>query len=558
MRNDGNIAPRESESEGAGGVGVRRARTAIWVLLLANVLLALRDLWLGSPRLGVALGLKAVQVLVGLAGYAALASARAGLESRVVALAVLCSAIVLTGLTGWTTSDEWITPWLSSALIVTFAAVLPWGVRFQLIAGAAALATVALLGVAFGQVALPSLMVVVSAGAAVVIARQLEAQRRAERDALGSIADNEEFLRKIINGLPALIAYIDDEGRCRFANRAFEDWFGLARFLMNGQRLEDLIAPDAMAQLRPQVAAALGGREVSFEALFTDRYGHTRTFSVSHVPDTTPSGAVRGFFSLAIDITDRKHAEDAVRHHQRQLADALRLRTMGAMATALGRQLNRPLSSIVTEAESHADPKGVSDSVRESLGRIVDHVKRTGDILSQVEAFTRAGDPRFEPITVNHLVEDAVRLIEPEARRLGVGIQLRLASPLPLVEGDSIQVEQVLLNLLMNALQAIDAAAGGKRVIEVETLMRGTAEIEIVIRDSGVGLAAGVGKKMFHPYFTTRTDGLGMGLTISRSIVESHGGRLWATSNSGPSRAGATFRFTLPTSRPAANERTVA
>lgn len=535
---------------------VQRTELGLWIILASCLLLAFKDFSAVGVSRWIAALFKGVQIAAVIAGLAALRRPSLRHRTGFVSLTVFTVAVTVTAVFGVLSQDPETTPLLCIAITLASSAVLPWGAQRQLAAGLIAVAAILINHLFLGYVGYSTVAAIVAVAASVFIAQQLESQRDAEQHAAETLREREQFLRLIANGLPALIAYIDAGERCRFANRAFEDWFGLPRTLMNGKPLEEFIVPEAMAQLRPHVDAALEGRESSFEAIFTDRYGHDRIFVVTYVPDTTANGSVRGFFSMASDVTDRKQAEESVRQHQTQLAQALRLRTMGEMATALAQEVDQPLATIAELAARclKAMPDA-PEEIRRDLAQIEGEAVRAGEVVLRVETFARPAEPQWEPVNVNHAVEEAVRLVESEARHLGIGLRLYLAPTLPLVEADTIQVEQVVLNLLVNAFQAIEATRGGQRIVAIKTLQRSDGQIEVAVRDSGVGLPAGIAKRIFEPYFTTRADGLGMGLTISRSIVEAHGGRLWATSNPPSARGGATFRFSLPVGRPVANER---
>ncbi|HYD48153.1 MAG TPA: ATP-binding protein [Terriglobales bacterium] len=536
---------------------VHRTQLGLWIILAIQLLMSFQEYWAGTES-SILLISKTLQVMAVLFGLLALQRPYFRQRTGGVSLTVFTVAVVMTAVAGVASNDAIRTPLLCIAITVASAAVMPWGARRQVIAGAIAVVAILINYYFLGQLGYATPAALLAVCASVFIAQHLEWQRDAEQRASLALRQREQFLRMITNGVPALIAYIDAAERCRYANRAFEDWFGLPRFLMNGQPIEELIVPEALAQLRPHIDAALDGREVNFEAIFTDRYGHPRLFAVTYVPDTSADATVRGFFSLASDITERKQAEESVRQHQAQLADALRLRTMGEMAAALAHELDQPLAAIHSAAQSCASMLAnleLPAELRSNLERIVAESERAADMLGRLEELARRAEPKWEPVNVNQLVEDAARLVESEARHRNVNLRLDLAPTLPLVEADSLQVEQVILNLLLNAFQAVEAARNGNRMVVVKTQQRSDGEVEVAVRDSGVGLPPGIAKRIFEPYFTTRAGGLGLGLTISRSIIEAHGGRLWASSNPPSARGGATFRFNLPPSRPVADER---
>ena len=246
------------------------------------------------------------------------------------------------------------------------------------------------------------------------------------------------------------------------------------------------------------------------------------------------------------DVTERKRIEAEARQHQAELSYLLRLSTVGEMAAGLAHELNQPLAAITNYAKGCArrivSSAGKPSQIVPALEEIAAQAMRAGDIIRRLRNLSRKGEVRREPVDVNELVREVARFVDAEAHERAVRLQLDLAPQLPQVCADAIEMEQVILNLVRNGLEAVSGVEGGAR----ELLLRTTAAddtLEIAISDTGEGLAADVAEKMFDPFFSTKPGSLGMGLSISRSIVEAHGGRLWATPNL---PRGTTFRFTLP------------
>jgi PAS domain S-box-containing protein len=290
--------------------------------------------------------------------------------------------------------------------------------------------------------------------------------------------------------------------------------------------------------------------------------GHTPYFEVEHrvlhrdgtyrwmlargqatVDDTGKAHRITGSLT---DLTDRKRAEEAARQHQAELAHVARLGTMGGMAAGLAHELNQPLAAIVSYARGcirrirgGAEPP----ELIEALEHIATQAVRAGEVIRRIRNFARKEEPKREPVDVNELVREAVRFSESEARKQEVAIRLSLTARLPLVEADSVQVEQVLINLLRNAFDATRDSDSDRAEVLVETALDGRDGVVVRVRDWGKGILPAIADRVFDPFFTTKPTGLGMGLSISRSLIEAHGGRLWATPN--PDR-GTTFHFTLP------------
>jgi signal transduction histidine kinase len=237
--------------------------------------------------------------------------------------------------------------------------------------------------------------------------------------------------------------------------------------------------------------------------------------------------------------------ETRSRQHQAELAHAARLHTLGEMAAGLAHELNQPLAAIVNYARGCALRLRAGDVEREQLIEVIEEMSeqalRAGEVLRRVREFARTGELHRERLDPTELVREAARLAEVDARRLGVAMRLESSGDTPPVEVDRIQVEQVILNLVRNGFEAMEVPRG-PRELRIRTSTTAHGEIEIAVSDTGTGLPEGVASRVFDPFYTTKPDGLGLGLAISRSIIEAHGGRLWA-SNGG---RGATFHFTLP------------
>ncbi len=246
------------------------------------------------------------------------------------------------------------------------------------------------------------------------------------------------------------------------------------------------------------------------------------------------------------DLTDHMLASEALRQAQADLAHISRVTTMGELTASLAHEINQPIAAAVTDANaclrwlSRAQP--VVDEAREAAMRMTKDCQRAADIISRVRLLFRKGAAQREPVDVNEVIEEMMVLLRGEAGRYSIPIHAELASGLPKVKADRVQLQQVFMNLMLNGIDAMkDNGAAGQLTI---TSRRGAAgQVLFSVADTGVGLPAEQADQIFNAFFTTKRDGTGLGLPISRSIIESHGGRLWAAGNSG---RGATFHFTLP------------
>jgi two-component system, LuxR family, sensor kinase FixL len=247
------------------------------------------------------------------------------------------------------------------------------------------------------------------------------------------------------------------------------------------------------------------------------------------------------------DITERKRAEEALSKTQTELAYITRVMTMGELAASIAHEINQPLAAVVTNGSacmrwltrSQPDLKEATDAVQ----RIIRDGKRASDIIARIRGLLKRTAANRVPLDINEVIQETMALAENEVRRRRVSLRADLAADLPLVLGDRVQLQQVILNLTMNGIEAMSSVGDGSRELLIRTQRDDSDQVLISVTDSGVGLDPKNAEHLFEAFFTTKTEGMGMGLSISRSIIEAHGGRLWATLNAGP---GATFQFTVP------------
>lgn len=247
------------------------------------------------------------------------------------------------------------------------------------------------------------------------------------------------------------------------------------------------------------------------------------------------------------DITARKQAEMELKRHQAELAHIWRVNTMGEMASGLAHELNQPLCAIANFANaSKRIMKGQPDEsgqVVDALEEIADQAERAGQIIRRLRTLVAKGEPRQSTVSINDVVEEVLEMEKAEAMDQNITIQKELGDDLPSVVVDPIQIEQVVLNIVRNAFDAMADTKPDMRRITIRTSAGQDGAVEVAIGDTGAGFVSDIGEKVFDPFFTTKTKGLGVGLSLSRSIIEAHGGKLWAETNQD---GGATFKFTLP------------
>jgi C4-dicarboxylate-specific signal transduction histidine kinase len=247
------------------------------------------------------------------------------------------------------------------------------------------------------------------------------------------------------------------------------------------------------------------------------------------------------------DLTDHMLASEALRAAQADLAHVNRVATMGQLTASIAHEVNQPIAASVINAQAATrwlgtDPPNL-DEVREALGRAIDSARRAGDVISRIRAAVAKAPPRKSRFDFNEAVSDVIALTRSEARKHGVSVQARLAADLPSVEGDRVQLQQVILNLIMNAIEAMSGVDDGARELWLSTATDDEGCVRLAVRDSGPGLDPQSAARLFEAFYTTKPEGMGMGLAICRSIVEAHGGRLWASANE---PRGAVFQLTLP------------
>ena len=249
--------------------------------------------------------------------------------------------------------------------------------------------------------------------------------------------------------------------------------------------------------------------------------------------------------SAIVDITQRKAADLALR--ERELARTNRLMHMFALTVSIANEVNQPITAVVVSASAGlqwlaAQPPDL-ESARQSLRLIIQEGKRAGEVTGRIGALVKQAPARTDRLNINDVVREALAMAQPELQKNRVKLHNGLLSDLPVVLADRIQLQQVLLNLVGNAIEAMTGVGESARELAVISGSGDVAGVFVEVRDSGPGLDQAQLERLFDPFYTTKPEGLGMGLTISRSIIEAHGGRLWAEPNQ-PS--GAAFRFTLP------------
>jgi len=489
-------------------------------------------------------------------------------------------------------------PWTPAVLFVgaamTTATILPWGVGAQLATvgvGAASLACAVFVadGTLHGLLTNPGAATAIGLMWSIVIVREVNRYRVGQRRELLMRRRQEHAIRRLnarleqrvaertaelhranetlaresaerlesqrrladtVDHSNAIISLKDPGGRYVLVNREFEAVFGLPRARVLGRSDRELFTPEMAQRLSARDETVLEtGAAVPFEEELSIGDA-VRSYVFVKFPLHGADNAPYGVGTVATDISRVKQLQEELRSHQGELAHVLRLHTITEMAAGLAHEINQPLCAITNYAQGGVQRLRAGSAIpHEILGvfeRIAEEGLRAGQIIRGIRNLVQGASSPTQPIDVNALAAEAVRLIEWRARQQGVTVRLERADGLPLVWADAAQVEQVILNLMLNGVEAIDGAASERREVVVATGVSDDG-VEVAVSDSGVGLSPSAAEKLFTPFFTTKSAGLGLGLAISRSIVELHGGRLWAMRNP---TAGMTFCFWLPVRPP--------
>ena len=300
------------------------------------------------------------------------------------------------------------------------------------------------------------------------------------------------------------------------------------------------------------------GETVTFETLH--RRKDASVFPVEIRTGTFEQGERRFYLALARDISERKLAEETLRDKDNalqiartELARVSRLTTLGELTASIAHEVNQPIGAMATNAAAcarwlAAKPPDMAEA-QAALANIVADGKRAGEVIARIRALTKRQAPRMEPLDVNRKVLEVLALAEHELKTHDIVMRADLAPKLPSVAGDRVQLQQVLLNLIVNAIEAMSDVQDRPRELTIASARSDANAVVVEVRDSGPGFKQESTERVFEPFYTTKAQGIGIGLSISRSIVEAHGGRLWAMANS---PHGAVFRFTLPVADEAA------
>jgi PAS domain S-box-containing protein len=354
------------------------------------------------------------------------------------------------------------------------------------------------------------------------------------------------LLAAVVESSHDAIVSKDLDGIITSWNTGAERLFGYSGEEVVGQNIMLIIPPDRLDEERVIVEQLTRGERVDhFETVRMRKDGSLLDVALTISPMKDAAGRIVGASKLARDITERKRAEAALRQAQADLAYMSRVTTMGELTASLAHEIRQPISAAVTNAKTclrwlNRNEPNVAEAC-EAASRLVKDVTRAGDIIGRISSLFKKDALQRELVDVNELIREMIVLLRSEASRYSISIRTELAEGLSKVMADRVQLQQVLMNLMLNGIEAMEHMGTGGE-LTIKSQQGDDRQLLISVGDTGVGVGPEQAEQIFNAFFTTKPQGSGMGLPISRSIIESHGGNLWATSNSGP---GATFQFTL-------------
>ena len=370
------------------------------------------------------------------------------------------------------------------------------------------------------------------------------------RQAAEELRRSEERFRLLVEGIADYAIFmLDAEGFVTSWNSGAERIKGYSAEEIIGRHYSCFYGDEDLRKGKPAMAlreaAATGRFEEDGWRLRKDGSRFQANVILTGLHD--PKGKLVGFAKITRDLTESRRAEDAVQAAQAELARVVRVSTLGEMTASIAHEVNQPLSAIVTNANACrrilASPAPDIEDVRQALTEIAEAGTRAGEIISHIRALVKKGAPQKSPVDINLVIQEVLDIIPRVLENQHVSLEMELRTALPPVLGDRVQLQQVVLNLIMNGIEAMSAVPDRPRALFIRSDARELG-LEVTVQDSGIGLDPRNIDHIFDTFFTTKPNGMGMGLSICRSIIEAHRGRLWATQN--PAVQGATFRFSLP------------
>ena len=354
-------------------------------------------------------------------------------------------------------------------------------------------------------------------------------------------------MRSAIDGIPGLVAVLAPNGDLEAVNRQIVEYCGRSLEELRSWGTNGTIHPDDLPQLAEVFTKSIAaGVPYGSDARVRRFDGEFRWFEIRGIPVRDASDRIVRWYSLLTDIEDRTQALARLQQMQSDFAHINRVSMLGELAASLSHEIAQPIASARNNARAaqnflNMQPPDVRE-VREALSCVVGDADRAGDIIDRIREQVKKKPPRKERFDLNVAINEVIVLARSVTLRNGVSVQIRLADGVLPVLGDRVQLQQVLLNLILNAAEAMDSVEEGARELLISTEQDHTGVL-VAVRDSGPGIDSTHLERVFEAFYTTKSSGMGMGLSICRSIIDAHGGRLWAEANE---PRGAVFQFTLP------------
>ncbi|WP_275944992.1 PAS domain-containing protein [Bradyrhizobium sp. dw_411] len=382
----------------------------------------------------------------------------------------------------------------------------------------------------------------------------IEDRKRAE-DALraseAELAQTQRQLQLTIDSIPVMVSTFDADGSRSFVNRTWQTYTGHDQKHATGKGLNTsaYYHPDDLETFEEawRTAQALG-EMMSVDVRTRRADGVYRWYTMRRAPQYDERGNIIKWYSVGIDVEDRKIAESALHTAQAALAHASRVATLGEISATIAHEVNQPLGAIVANGQAclrflQRETPDLND-VRGAIEWIVKDGNRAGEVIRRVRGLLKKADIYKLPLDVNEIVNEVVTLLRSELNAKRVTLRLELAPAIPQVIADRVQLQQVIINLVMNGIDAMQTIRDRPHALLIRSCMSETGQVVVAVSDSGIGIPDEITGHLFDAFFSTKPGGLGMGLSICRSIIEDHGGRLWPTENR--KEPGATFQFALP------------
>lgn len=373
--------------------------------------------------------------------------------------------------------------------------------------------------------------------------RDLTARRRAEQQ----LRSSERRLRQIANVVPAMVSFVDADMRFRFVNDVYSDWLGWRRHQVEGRRVREVLGEGLYRDISGALEQALQGRAGHISGDMTGPDGRLLPVDISLVPQFDEHGEVDGCSLVIFDISDEVAARNADRRHREELAHVARVATLGELAASIAHELNQPLSAVAANAHAARrllahDPPDL-DEVMEALDDVAADARRAGEVIASMRQLLQDGESEERELDLAVVARDVVELLHSESVARGVAVGVDASEGVDSrVRGDAPQLTQLLLNLVKNGVEAASARPAPPRVVTV-SLSEAPGAVVVEVADNGPGFGSDDPETLFQPFVTRRRDGLGMGLSISRTIAESHQGSLVGRPREG---GGASFVLRLP------------